>query len=270
MVLGVGRQRRGGSTQTPTRIEDVFSERVLADPMVDRDLLNDLLRDPSPLRVDEQGEPDASPEVREEPETTVARVAKLTGLVIAVALLCGSLVTAVFLDRHRTAASQTPRPEQEITGIAALAAFATTAQPPEVGTRVTERAVTVPVDDAASSAPQTTSNPATRVSTQAEIGGFVRDFYHRFTDGPDDALAMLGGNLLDSRPDVLADALRVIDAVTVHRVSVGPDGLVRAVITMTRADSQRYRVTHLLRVEAGPPALITEARLLSAQHSPRP
>lgn len=280
MVPGVGRQRRGGSTQTPERIEDVFSERVLSDPNVDRDYLNALLRDPSPLRVPEPAEPDHPADVvREEPESTTARIAKLTGLVLAVALLCGSLVTAVFLDRHRTAARQAQPPERQITGIAALAGFAITAPPPAETAQVTERAATIPTDDeaartpaepddAVSSARSATSGPATRVSTDDDVDAFVRAFYDRVTSGPDDALPLLGGSLLGEQPDVLLDALRLIDTVAVHRVSVRPDGLVRAVVTVTRADAKRFRVTHLLRVEAGPPALITEARLLSSQHSP--
>lgn len=289
MVPGVRRQRRGGSTQTPERIEDVFSERVLSDPMVDRDELNALLRDPSPLRVDEPAESaisaeDADDAFRDEPESTTARVAKLTGLILAVGLLCGSLVTAAFLDRHRTAGRQAPPPERQITGIAALAGFAMTTPPPATTAPVTERAATTPTDDTATdtaapaeaksgdgptSAPPTRSSPATRVGTAEEIDAFIRDFYHRLTEGPDDAFSLLGGSLLEGQPKVLTDALRLVDAVTVHRVSMEPNGLVRAVITVTRADSQRYRVTHLLRVESGPPALITEARLLSAQHSPQ-
>ncbi|MPY97416.1 MAG: hypothetical protein GEU97_05355 [Actinophytocola sp.] len=275
----MGRQRRGGRTHTPERIEDVFSERVLSDPNVDRDYLNELLHDPSPLRVPEPPTP-PGPEnvVRDELESATARVAKLTGLVIAVALLCGSLVTAVFLDRHRTTAREAQPPERQITGIAALAGFAMTTPPPVETAPVTERAATIPTDDeattpaepddATTSGPSTTSEPATPVSTADDVDAFVRDFYDRVTAGPDDALPLLGGNLLDAKPDVLIDALRRIDAVAVHRVSVRPDGLVRAVVTVTRANAQRYRVTHLLRVEAGPPALITEARLLSSQHSP--
>ncbi|WP_157361681.1 hypothetical protein [Haloechinothrix halophila] len=285
----MGRQRRGGSTQTPKRIEDVFSERVLSDPNVDRDYLNALLRDPSLLRVDEPAESatgaeDADDAVRNEPESTAARVAKLTCLILAVGLLCGSLVTAVFLDRHRTAEHRAAPPERQITGIAALAGFAMTTPPPETTAPVTERAATIAADDtatdtaasaevepgdAATSTPLATSSPTTRVGTAEEIDAFIRDFYHRFTEGPDDAFALLGGSLLDGQPKILTDALRLVDAVSVHRVSMEPNGLVRAVVTVTRADSKRYRVTHLLRVEPGPPALITEARLLSAQHSPQ-
>ncbi len=286
MVPGVGRQRRGGSTQTPERIEDVFSERVLSDPNVDRDYLNELLHDPSPLRVPEPPKPHCGPDpdgpaedtVREQPENATARVAKLTGLVLAVALLCGSLVAAVFLDRHRTTSRQAQPPERQITGIAALAGFAITAPQPIETAPVTERAATIPTDDEttapaksddpATSVASASSEPATRVNTPDDVDAFVRDFYDRVTAGPDEALPLLGGTLLDAKPDVLLDALRRIDTVAVHRVSVRPDGLVRAVVTVTRADSRRYRVTHLLRVEAGPPALITEARLLSSQHSP--
>ncbi|MFB9727878.1 hypothetical protein [Haloechinothrix salitolerans] len=279
------RQRRSGRTQPPERIEDVFSERVLSDPNVDRDYLNALLHDPSPLRVPEPGGPDHSVDapaedtVWEEPETTAARVAKLTGLVLAVALLCGALVAAVFLDRYRTAARQAP-PERQITGIAALAGFAMTTSPHAETAPVTQRANPVRRSDAATAptqsatesgnTPSATPEPTLRANTDDDSGAFVRDFYRSVTEEPEDALGMLGGSLLDGQPDALSDALRFIDTVTVHRVSVRPDGLVRAVITVTRADSQRYRVTHLLRVEAGPPALITEARLLSAQHSPRP
>lgn len=285
MVPGVGRQRRGGSTQTPERIEDVFSEHVLSDPNVDRDYLNELLHDPSPLRVPELPTPHrpelADDVVREQGESAAARVAKLTGLVLAVALLCGSLVTAVFLDRHRTTSRQLQPPERQITGIAALAGFAIASQPPVETAPVTERAATIPTDNEASSpaksddpaigvppASSASSEPAARINTPDEVDAFVRDFYDRVTAGPDDALPLLGGTLLDAEPDVLLDALRRIDTVTVHRVNVRPDELVRAVVTVTSADSRRYRVTHLLRVEAGPPALITEARLLSSQHSP--
>lgn len=246
-----GWQRRGQRTLTPTRIEDVLCEELLADPMVDVDELNDLLRDPSPLSIFDDDQADADDEPPGEPENTRGRAAKLAGLAIAVAVLCGSILTAVFLDRHRAATGEA-RPQRQITGIAALAGFTMMTTPPASGTILvgdtvtTSRAVPDPRD-------------ARRVT---------RHFYDSLALAPDDALAMLGGGLRGGQPDALTDAFARVDAVTVHRLGVMPDGMVRAVITVTRSDSRRYRVTQLLRVDIGPPATITAARLLSAQRTP--
>ena len=247
-----GRQRHGQRTLTPTRIEDFLCEELLADPMVDVDELNDLLRDPSPLAIfDHDDQADADDEPPGEPESPTARAAKLAGLAIALAVLCGSILTAVFLDRHRAATGEA-RPQRQITGIAALAGFTMMTTPPATGTILvgdtvtTSRAVRDPRD-------------ARRVT---------RHFYDSLASAPDEALAMLGGGLRGGRTDELTDAFARVDAVTVHRLGVMPDGMVQAVITVTRSDSRRYRVTQLLRVDTGPPAKITAARLLSAQRSP--
>lgn len=246
-----GWQRRGQRTLTPTRIEDFLCEELLADPMVDVDELNDLLRDPSPLAIFDDDQADADDEAPGEPENATARAVKLAGLAIAVAVLCGSILTAVFLDRHRAATGEA-RPQRQITGIAALAGFTMMTTPPATGTILVGDTVTT-----SRAAPD--PRDARRVT---------RHFYDSLASAPDDALAMLGGGLRGGRQDALTGAFARVDAVTVHRLGVMPDGMVRAVVTVTRSDSLRYRVTHLLRVDTGPPATITAARLLSAQRTP--
>lgn len=254
----------GRHARTPTRIEEVLCPTVLNDPMVDRDELNALLRDPSLLQVDEP--PEADPPAEPPPESAVVRVAKLAGLVSAVALLCGAIVAAAFLDRQRQAAPPAAAESATITGVHALAGFAG------------------PADGPGSSAVTADLTPAARNPANPGVGSpervppvngepqsaesVARTFYRLIGSSPDDALRMLDAQLPDSELRELARAWRDVEHVSVHQVRQRPDGMVLAVVTMTTEQADRYRVRHLLRIEPGPPPVITEARLLSAQRSP--
>lgn len=246
---------RSGSRKTrpPTRIEEVFYPAVLADPNVDADALTDLLRDPSPLMVDDpidEVEPEPPP-----PERTIVRVAKIAALVTAVALLCGAIVAAAFLDRQRRSAPPPSVPDSSITGVRALAVI-------EGGgvTKVPKHAAQGPGGGR--------SQGATWRPTGAELTDpkkLVRQFYEHIGGQPDKALAVLGGTLTDDERRELAVAWRGVERVDVDELGVRPDGLVHAVVRMTTDTAEQYRLDHLLTVD---PPKITEVRLLSAQRIP--
>lgn len=246
---------RSGSRKTrpPTRIEEVFYPAVLADPNVDADALTDLLRDPSPLMVDDPAD-DVEPEPPP-PERTVVRVAKLAALVTAVALLCGAIVAAAFLDRQRRSAPPPPVLDSSITGVRALAGV-------EDGgvTAVPRPAAQGPGGGRSQGA---TWQPTGAQRTDAEA--LVQGFYEHIGGQPDKALAVLGGTLTDDERRELAVAWRSIERVEVDELGVRPDGLVHAVVRMTTDTAEQYRLDHLLTVA---PPKITEVRLLSAQRIP--
>jgi len=243
---------RGGSrsARPPSRIEEVFYPAVLNDPNVDTDLLTELLRDPSPLMVDEPEPPQPPPPSQ---ERALIRVAKLAGLVTAVALLCGAIVAAAFLDRQRRS-TPPPTVDSSITGVRALAAIA--------GDGVTA----VPLAErpgGASSSQGATQRPGG--AQPAEPREVARKFYSYIGGQPDIALSMLGGELTDAERAELAVAWQNVTAVKVDELRIRPDGLVRAVVRMTTEAGGEYRLDHLLRVDS---PTITEVRLLSARHSP--
>lgn len=239
-------------TRPPTRIEEVFYPAVLADPNVDADALTDLLRDPSPLMVDD---PIDEVEPEPPPERTIVRVAKIAALVTAVALLCGAIVAAAFLDRQRRSAPPPPAPDSSITGVRALAVIE--------GGGVT----TVP-RHAAQGPGGGRSQGATWRPTGAQLKDpkeLVRGFYAHIGGQPDKALAVLGGTLTDDERRELAVAWRGVERVDVDELGVRPDGLVHAVVRMTTDTAEQYRLDHVLTVD---PPKITEVRLLSAQRIP--
>lgn len=266
------RRASGKRASRPTCIEDVLSQQILADPLVDRDGLNELVLDPSPLRIDEP--PTEQAPVTREPERTAVRIGKLAGLVTAVAVLCGAIVAAAFLDRERAAKEDRPS-AIEITGARALAGFASPGTqeqlieaPNQLAEHSTREATHRPGPTS-----QVTGGPAPsepepeRPPNAHRLQETARTFYGLVHSNPEKALGMLDDGLRSDQPRELIRAWRSITQVDIRELLVQPDGAVRADVTMIRSDADSFRVTHLLHISEGPPAVITEARLLSSLHT---
>lgn len=279
--MAFSRRARRRETRRPASISEVLCEELLADPMVDVDELNDLLRDPSPLRVPDPPEPEDYDLELDDPEGTLARVARITGLVVAVGLLCGAVVAASALrgDRITDQPSFSASSAAGITGVRALVGFTTdeprrskpsvsTAAGPDGGPKATSGG-TDGADGAGASAPQQdTKNGDNAALDDAEMLAAARAFYDKVGGDTPGALSMLRSDLLGSDPSDLERAWRSVRAVEVRQLSVEPDGMVRGVVSIARKDGQLYRVVQLLRIEGTPTPTITEARLLSSQRTP--
>lgn len=258
MEMRIFKRASAGRSSKPACIEDFLGPELLDDPMVDRDELNDLLRDPSPLIPPEPPEPDFEP-APELPESAARRIAKLAGLVTALAMLCGAVVAATYLDRQRAAEETATFRPVHITGIRALVGFTPTPQAPD----------TSPPTAAGGEAPQDGSGTGGEPSSYpTDATDFADEFYGNIAPRPRDAISMLGASLRAGQSAELEHAWRTVRRVDVHELSIEPDGMVRAVVTMTTSDDERFRLTQLLRIDDGPPQAITEARLLSSRHVP--
>lgn len=262
--MRIFKRASAGRSSKPACIEEFLGPELLDDPMVDRDELNDLLRDPSPLIPPEPPEPEYEP-APELPESAARRIAKLAGLVTALAMLCGAVVAATYLDRQRAAEETATFRPVHITGTRALVGFTPT-PPAPAETMLTSAA-------AGGEAPQ----PGTPVGSDAGVepspyptdpADFAEEFYRCIGPRPRDAISMLGANLRAGQSAELEHAWRIVRKVDVHELRIEPDGMVRAVVTMTTSDDERFRLTQLLRIDDGPPQAITEARLLSSRHVP--
>lgn len=270
------RRARGKRAARPGCIEDVLSQEILADPLVDRDALNELLLDPSPLRIDET--PTQQAPAAREPESRATRIGKLAGLVTAVAVLCGAVVAAAFLDRQRATDGDTAVTAPVITGARALAGFAGPGprqQLIEAPDQLAEHSTREPGNYAGRSREvadevRLSGGERTRPRNAGRIKETARTFYGLIRSNPVTALGMLDERLRSERPDEVIRAWRSITHVDVRELRVQPDGAVRADVTMVTSDSDSFRVTHLLRIDEGPPSVITEAHLLSSLHSPAP
>lgn len=246
--------RGGGRTdRSPSRIEEVFYPAVLADPNVDADGLTALLRDPSPLMVDE---PEPLEPAEPPLEHTAVRVLKLAALVTAVALLCAAIVAAAFLERQRRGAPPPGVDGGYITGVRALAGVV-----PSGGVTAAPRPAAQRPGGASSSQGAMQFAEGTRGMDDLET---AREFYRLIADEPEQALDMLGGTLSDEERRELAMAWREVDRVRAE-LHERPDGLLRAVVTMTDESAGRLRLEQVLRVD---PPRITEVRLLSSQQLP--
>lgn len=247
--------RGGGTDRSPSRIEEIFYPAVLADPNVDADGLTALLRDPSPLLVDEPKWDEPPEPAKPAREHTAVRVLKLVALVTAVALLCAAIVAAAFLERQRRGAPPPGVDGGHITGVRALAGVVSsgvTAAPLPAAQRP---------GGAASSQGAMQFAEGTRGIDDLET---ARKFYRLIADRPEQALDMLGGTLSDDERRELALAWHEVDRVRVD-LHERPDGLLRAVVTMTDESAGRLRLEQVLRVD---PPRITEVRLLSSQQLP--
>jgi hypothetical protein len=268
------------------RLEDVIPAQVLEDELIDRDYLEQVLRDPQRFLPPPKIKPEVKPRpVDRDPEPVLVRRAKATGLVVAAALLAGSVVTAATLTGHRAPEHPHRADALEMTGAAALGGFAVPAdeqgpsRPERTGTSSTPATpgpstpVAPPADpspggarprSAAGSHPAPGSGTDAKVATEDKIAA-VRDFYTLVDSKPEDALRLLAPDLVGEQPGDLVRAWSSMRSVRLEDAHLRPDGAVVAIVQMLQPDGGRLRVTQLLRLADGPRTMISEARLLSAQ-----
>ncbi|MGC7095843.1 hypothetical protein ACPZ19_14320 [Amycolatopsis lurida] len=274
-----------GIQQEParTRVEDVVPPEMLADPLVDRAHLEEVFAAPErflPEPVPERPPrpPEAPPH---EPESRFARRSKLFGLLGAAALLTGSIAAAAMLrDRPPEHSAGTVQPvEAGITGAAALGGFAIPAPrgqaptapklPATSETTSTGQTTTSTGDTTAAQVVPGTVSPAAGTSTSTPVSKreLVERFYRQVDIDPGGALSMLTGALAGQQPGDLVRAWTAMDSVHVENVREQADGSVLAVVTMFGDDGRQLRITQQLWFTGVDGGLISEARLLSAQHT---
>lgn len=191
-------------------------------------------------------------EVTPPPEPALARVAKLAGLVTAVAVLCGAIVAAAFLDLHRRQAEPQPA-ENGTTGVQAFTMPG-----------ASEDGVTAGLEPVAQQPAVEPSEEPVSHAAGARPEDIAREFYRLVDEDPKRALAKLGGPLTDDDRQALVVAWRDIDRLHVEETRTPRNGWVEAVLTMTTTDGRSYRMEQELRID---PPMVTEVRLLSAQRS---
>lgn len=191
-------------------------------------------------------------EVTPPPEPALARVAKLAGLVTAVAVLCGAIVAAAFLDLHRRQAEPQPA-EDEAAGVQAFTL-------PGAG----QNGVTAGLEPVAQRPAMEPSEEPVSHAADAQPEDLAREFYRLVDEDPKRALAMLGGVLTDDDRQAMAVAWRDIDRLHVDETRISANGWIEAVLSMTTTDGRSYRIKQELRID---PPMITKVRLVSAQRS---
>ncbi len=270
--------------QDAVRVEDVIPEEILNDTRVDREYLEQVFREPQkfvPARTREEPSPQAEPE--EEPESRGARRAKLAGLVAAGLLVAGAVVTAGVLAG---AQRQNPVPgaaaPEVMSGAAALGGLAvpdaaespkkqetptpvgpsTTAQPSSgTGSGSGSRQGST----SSSTSPKQAAKPAAVSTTEDKIDA-VRKFYRTVDADPYGAMSLLAPMPADSEAGRLIQAWGSMDAIQIQDIREQADGTILAVVTMRNPDGGLLRVTQVLEFADETTGLITDARLLSAQH----
>ncbi|RZQ64026.1 hypothetical protein [Amycolatopsis suaedae] len=277
------------------RLEDVVPADLLDDAAVDREYLEKVLRSPQNFlpapRTDEA--PPADPEP-EQPESRLARRAKLIGLLGAATLLSAAVVTAALADSelvnppgHAHHNAQPP----EITGVAALGGFASPGagevlphdhDHPHDTTATTSQTGTLPAgagekpggtpaqtEIAGSTSGTTGTTPGSTGMTSAYSTNpveLVERFYELVDRSPTEALGMLATSLIGGQTGELVRSWSAMESVRVEDVTTQADGVVRAVVTLVQPDGRHLRIVQLLRFSESRPGTIIDARLLSAQH----
>jgi hypothetical protein len=280
------RQRTRRESPHAVRVEDVIPAEILDGVGdADRDYLEQVFRDPQkflPPRPEPVREP-ARAEDDGEPESRVARRAKLAGLVTAGALVAGAVIAAPMLtSSHRAASSGGQSTPAGFTGAAELGGLAVPQhqagggspeqhEPATPHTQSTAPA-TVPAQDR--SQPHKAPGPAEAVPDKAADARSasqkiqaVKNFYAAVARDSAGALSLLSPALADGAAGELVRTWSAMDAIDVQEADtqINPDGSILAVATLHRPDGALVRVTQLFRV-ADSGGLITEAELISAQY----
>ncbi|WP_116041331.1 hypothetical protein [Amycolatopsis palatopharyngis] len=278
--------------------EDVLHPGLLEDELVDREHLDAVFREPSrylpPPRVRRRPEPIDPPE----PESPLARRSKLIALIIAAAVLFGSIAAAATLTEQEDTGLPSGAAKLEITGAAALGGFVipdaersstpepatspdqqrtgtTDRKPEQPAPKQENRAAGVPADETSSTSPDPTSAPSeepettgTELAAEAvDPVATVREFYRLVANQPTDALSLLDPVLVGDQTGDLVRAWSSMDSIEIEEVEDQGNGTVRAVVLMTQPDGRRMRVTQLLQLAEGPVAMIANATLVSARHT---
>ncbi|SFQ24418.1 hypothetical protein SAMN05421810_105327 [Amycolatopsis arida] len=269
-------------------VEDVLGADLLDDELVDREYLREVFREPArylpPPRTTAPGKLRPRRPSRE-PESRLARRAKLLGLILAAALLFGAVVAASLLAQQRELArgDADAAAGLQITGAAALGGFvmptdlpstpatthptptSTAASPePRRGEGSAER----PTGEPGTAPAAATGSPVTSapLAPAADRLGTVREFYRLIDVAPEHALGLLDPVLVGDRTGDLVRAWSAMTAVTLESVREQADGSILAVVTMLQPDGRRLRVTHVLDLADGPAGVISQVRLVSARH----
>ncbi|MEV4057966.1 hypothetical protein AB0J55_42750 [Amycolatopsis sp. NPDC049688] len=282
------RQRTRRESPHAVRVEDIIPAEILdgvAD--ADRDHLEQVVRDPQrflPRRTEPAREPEQADDAGE-PESRLARRAKLTGLVAAGALVAGAVIAAPMLtSSHRAASPAGQSTPAGFTGAAELGGLAVPQRqagggaPEQRGTTTpgTQAEDTPVTDHPANGTPRAQAAPApvTSVPDQAADARSasrkiqaVKNFYAAIARNSAGALALLSPSLAGGSAGELVRTWSAMDAIDVQEADtqIKPDGSILAVATLHRPDGALVRVTQLFRV-ADTGGLITEAELVSAQY----
>ncbi|PRX44035.1 hypothetical protein B0I33_113201 [Prauserella shujinwangii] len=264
--------------------EDVDNDELPADETVDDEHLRAVLREsrrylpPPTLRLRRK-----EPSPPHEPEPAFARRAKLIGLIVAIALLVGSIAAAALLaDDHGRDRSFDPAERPEITGVAALGGFVLPAQrrsvphvrPAAVGDADPAEPATTPTGQPADgdrialrAAHGEPAQPAAHSEPEPFADGIstVRRFYELVAERPREALALLDPAPAGREAAELVRAWSAMDTVRVDDLAEHPGGVVRAVVTMVPPDGKPLRVTQLLTLSEGPDTRIRAARLVATR-----
>ncbi|MEU9690194.1 hypothetical protein [Amycolatopsis japonica] len=267
------------------RVEDVIPEEILNDTRVDREYLEQVFREPQkfvPARTREEPAPRPEPE-EDEPESRAARRAKLAGLVAAGLLVAGAVVTAgVLAGTQREGTVPGAAAPETMSGAAALGGLAV---PDSTEPQRKQETPTTPGTSSkaqpssgtgsgslprqSSSAGSTSSQPATKpaaVSTVEDKMEAVRKFYRTVDADPYGAMSLITPVLAESEAGRLIEAWSSMDAIQIQDIREQADGTILAVVTMRNPDGGLLRVTQVLEFADETTGLITDARLLSAQH----
>ncbi|MBB5854914.1 hypothetical protein ACFQ05_16520 [Amycolatopsis umgeniensis] len=265
------------------RVEDVIPEEILNDTRVDREYLEQVFREPQkfvPARTRE--EPSPRPEPEEEPESRTARRAKLAGLVAAGLLVAGAVVTAgVLAGTQRQDSVSGAAATEVMSGAAALGGLAVpdatepqrkqeTPTPSGTSTKAQPSSGTGSGSGTrqGSTSSSTSSQPAAKPAVGTAEGKIdaVRKFYQTVDADPYGAMSLLTPVLADSEAGRLIQAWSSMDAIQIQDIREQADGTILAVVTMRNPDGALVRVTQVLEFADETTGLITDARLLSAQH----
>ncbi|WP_328445372.1 MULTISPECIES: hypothetical protein [unclassified Amycolatopsis] len=284
------RQRTRREAPNAVRVEDVIPAEILDGVGdADRDYLEQVFRDPQKF-LPPRPEPDRATEQADdqgEPESRVARRAKLAGLLAAGALVAAAVVAAPMLtSAHRAATPADTATPADFTGAAELGGLAVP-QRQAGGGAPEQSGPTTPQgthSGGAPSAQESTSggSPQPQAAPKADTAvpdaaadprsasrkiQAVKDFYAAIAKNSDGALALLSPTLADGAAGELVRTWSAMDAIDVQEADtqIKPDGSIVAVATLHRPDGALVRVTQLFRV-ADTGGLITEAELVSAQY----
>ncbi|WP_181775973.1 hypothetical protein [Amycolatopsis pittospori] len=270
--------------QDAVRVEDVIPAEILNDTRVDREYLEQVFREPQkfvPARVRE--EPSAQPEPEEEaPESRGSRRAKLAGLVAAGLLVAGAVVTAgVLASAQRQSQTPSAAAPELMSGAAALGGLAVpdaaeTEQkretPTQPGTSTTAQpssgssgSISRQGSASSSTSAQPSAKPAAVSTTEDKIDA-VRKFYQTVDADPYGAMSLLTPVLAGSEAGKLIQAWSSMDSIQIQDIREQADGTILAVVTMRNPDGGLLRVTQVLEFADETTGLITDARLVSAQH----
>jgi len=285
-VLDRQRMRRDPNA---VRVEDVIPAEILDGVgEADRQYLEQVFRDPQKFLPPRSGqaaetEPKAEPGEIEEPESKLARRAKLAGLVGAGVLVVGAVAVAPMLtSSHRAApvSSGDPAPAGFV-GAAELGGAAVPQQQSggqanrhdssggaghEDQSRDSDRSNGGSGQDKPKAGTVVTDQASSVHSTASKLAAIQR-FYASIARSPQDALSLLTPVLADGSAGELVRTWSSMSAIDLQEqdTRVQPDGSIIAVATLQRPDGVLVRVTQLFKV-ADETGLITEAELLSAQY----